>query len=118
MGQVKFQKFLNLGEVMKKLFLLLLSVASISLEATHFQNSMKVRSLGNRNEFLVEMQIEKEEEGGFAPEIIASPKILCVQGEPAEVRIESEDKLDLLLIRVLVSENPAQKVSVKARRLF
>lgn len=93
---------------MKKLFLLLLSLACVSLEAAHFQSSMSVTPISNRDEFLVEMQIEKVHEAGSTPELIASPKIICIQGEPAELKIESEDKFDLLSIRVIVPENFSQ----------
>ncbi len=93
---------------MKKL-LLLISLSCFSLEATHFQSSMSVTPMSNKNEFLVEMQIEKIHEEGSEPELIASPKILCVQGKPAELNIESEDKSDLLSIRVVVPENISQK---------
>ena len=94
---------------MKKLFLSLLSFACVSLEATHFQTSMSVTPLSNQDEFLVEMQIEKIHAEGTPSELIASPKLICVRGEPSELNIESEDKSDLLSIRVLASEKISQK---------
>lgn len=93
---------------MKKLFLSLLSLACISLEATHFQSSMSITSINNGDAFLVEIQIEKVHEVDSTPELIACPKIICVKGEPTEIKIESEDKSDLFFVRVTVPENISQ----------
>lgn len=92
---------------MKNLFFLMLSLACVSLEASHFQSSMTVTPTQNDHEFLVEMQIEKVSEES-APELIASPKIICLQGKPAEFKIESEDQNDLLSIHVMIPENMSE----------
>jgi hypothetical protein len=93
---------------MKKLLLLALSLACVSLEAAHFQSSMSVSSTSNKNEFLVEMQIEKLCDGCSIPELIASPKIICSPGEPAQVTIGSEDQADFLSIQVMIPKNTSQ----------
>lgn len=94
---------------MKKLCLLLLSLASINLEAIHFQSAMSVTPLNNNNEFIVEVQIEKVSDEDSEPELIASPKIICAQGKSAELKIESEDQLDLLCIQIEIPEDISQK---------
>jgi hypothetical protein len=89
---------------MKKLLLLALSIACVSLEAAHFQSSMSVTSTSN-NEFLVEMQIEKLCDGCSIPELIASPKIICARGEPAKLTIGAEGQDDFLAIEVVIPDN-------------
>lgn len=89
---------------MKKLLLLALSLACVSLEAAHFQSSMSVTSTSNKNEFLVEMQIEKLCDGSSITELIASPKIICSRGEPAKLTIGTEDEDDFLAIEVVIPD--------------
>lgn len=93
---------------MKKLLLLVLSFVCVSLEAAHFQSSMSVTSMSNKNEFLVEMQIEKLCDGCTVPELIASPKIICSRGEPAKLTIGTEDQDDFLAIEVVIPDNDSE----------
>lgn len=95
---------------MKKSLFLMLSLATFTLEAAHFQSSMSVTPILNNevNEYLVDMQIKKVVDANSAPQLIASPKIICMQGEPAQLTIESEDKADLLSIQITIPENASQ----------
>ncbi len=98
------------GVDMKKI-LLMLSLAVCNLEATHFQSSMSVTPINGQEtiEYLVEMQIEKVVDGFSSPQLIASPKMICSQGEPAQILFESEDKAELLSIQVVCDESALQK---------
>lgn len=93
---------------MKKLLILLLSFAAFNVEATHFQSSMSVTPISNKNEYLVEMHIKKIIDMHSSPELIASPKIICTPGEPAQLTIESEDKADLLSVQVMIPDSSIQ----------
>lgn len=96
------------GVAMKKLLLLALSLACVSLEAAHFQSSMSVTPTNNKNEFFVEMQIEKLCDGCSIPELIASPKIICSRGEPAKLTIGTEDQDNFLSIKVVIPDNNSE----------
>ena len=104
-------------KIMKRLLFLMLSFAWISVEATHFQSSMSVTPASNRNGFLIEMQIEKIGDGCSTSELIASPKIVCIPGEPAQFTIGSEDQSDFLSIQVMISKN-VSAVDVEASVLM
>lgn len=93
---------------MKSLIFFMLSLACFGLEATHFQSSTSITPVGNENQFLVEIQIKKIFDDCSIPKLIASPQIICVQGQPAKLRIESEDQADLLFIQVMIPENIPQ----------
>lgn len=93
---------------MKNLLFLALSLVGFNLEATHFQSSMSVIPTREKNEFLIEMKIEKVINGCTIPELIASPKIICMQGAPAQVTIGSEDQDDFLSVQVAIPENTSQ----------
>ncbi|MCI0382176.1 MAG: hypothetical protein L0207_03885 [Chlamydiae bacterium] len=90
---------------MKSLLLLIASLTAFSLEAAHFQSSMSVTQLNDTNEYLVKMQIEKINDLDSSRQLIASPSLICLQGQPAQLTIASEDKTDLLSIQVMVPQN-------------
>jgi hypothetical protein len=89
---------------MNKLLLLIFAITCYHLEATHFQSSVQITPTSKNNEFLVETRIEKAIDN-HTTELIASPKLICVQGKPAQLKIESKDRSDLLLIQVMIPEN-------------
>jgi hypothetical protein len=93
---------------MKKLLFSMLSLACMSLEATHFQSSMSVTPINSKNAFLIEMQIEKLLDESSTPTLIACPKIICVPGKPTQLTIESDDQADALSIQVMIPENLSQ----------
>lgn len=93
---------------MKKLFFIALCLATFNLEATHFQSSMNVNPMNNSGEYLVEMQVEKMTDAESAPQLIAAPKIICREGERAEMIIEPEGTGNFLSFQVLASKNPSQ----------
>lgn len=93
---------------MKKFVFSALCLVCFSLESTHFQSTMSVSPMSSKNTFLVEMEIEKVI--GSHSELMASPKIICVQGVPAELKIESSNQEDLLFIQVMIPENLSQTV--------
>jgi hypothetical protein len=103
--------------MMKNLFFLILSLVCVSLEATHFQSSMSVTPISDKNEFLIDMQIEKISDGCSSPELIASPRIICIPGEPAQLTIGSEDQSDFLSIQIIIPENTSQ-IGVQASVLM
>lgn len=73
------------------------------LEASHFHSAISVTPM-NETDYFAEIQIEKifdEKES----EIIATPTLMCVKGERAELIVESEDHRDLLSIQLLVPED-------------
>jgi hypothetical protein len=94
---------------MKKILFLLLNLVLFNLEATHFQSSMNVTPLINENAYLVEMQIKKMVDGQDCPELVATPKIICALDQPAQLTIESEDKVDFISIQVMISDISSQK---------
>lgn len=95
---------------MKTLLFLMLSLATLSLEAAHFQASTSVTQIKKgTNEYLVEMMIEKRMDIHSEPELIASPKILCTEGEPAQLTVASDDQADLISINLLIPKNGSQR---------
>lgn len=94
---------------MKNLFFFLFCMIGLSLEAAHFQSDMTVKPTDHENEYLVEMKIQKFHDGSAIPELVASPKLLCIQGEAAQMRMGSEDEADLLAIDILIPKNDSQE---------
>lgn len=92
------------------LFLALLFVGfGFTVEATHFQSTMSITPVNDKNEYAVNMQIFKVTDATCS-ELVAAPKMLCVPGEPTLLTIESEDKADLLSIEATVLDSPNQKI--------
>lgn len=97
----------------------MLSISALHLEGTHFQSSMSVTpiSCDGINKYHVEMQITKMIDENSIPQLINSSELICIQGEPAHLIIESEDKADLLSIQIILPANTLQK-SVEASILM
>lgn len=85
---------------MKKTFLLLLTVAFVHLQASHFRNSITVTAQAN-NEYLVEVSIETI---GPNPEVLALPVIHCHGNVPAKLLIGTEESGYLIEAQVMQNE--------------
>ncbi|HEX2580211.1 MAG TPA: hypothetical protein VHK67_07415 [Rhabdochlamydiaceae bacterium] len=92
---------------MKKVLLSILCLGSLG--AAPFEHKITVAptekmSESGKKEYLAKIEVTKVSEKG-APIIIASPKMVCVEGTKAEMKIKSPDNVDVLIISVLVPEN-------------
>jgi len=99
---------------MKKVLLSILCLGSLG--AAQFEHKITVAptektSDSGRKVYLAKVKVTKVSEKE-APVIIASPKIVCVEGTKAEVKIKSPDNIDVLIVSVLVPEN--NKAEAKA----
>jgi hypothetical protein len=92
---------------MKKFILSMLCCASLG--AAHFEHKITVTptektSESGKKEYLAKVEVTKISEKG-APLVIPIPKLVCVEGTKAEVKIKSPDNIDVLIVSVLVPEN-------------
>lgn len=93
---------------MKKIIALLLCVAFVSMEAAHYQSTMSITQIGDKNEFLMELEIEKLSEG--SSEVVASPQLICIPGMSSYLTIGSENEADYLFVKALVAKDGSRGV--------
>lgn len=95
---------------MKKWMMLALSLAFVKLQGDpiqeHVQSIVSITSEKN-NEYLVEMRIEKMIDD--QSQVIANPKLMCILGEPAELKIGTKEDSDFLFINAMISETGTEK---------
>ncbi len=92
---------------MKKYLLSALCFASLG--ASPFEHKITVTPTQNvsesgKKEYLAKVEVTKTSEDG-TPMVVASPRLVCVEGTKAQVKIKSVDDVDVLIISVLVPEN-------------
>lgn len=103
-----------------KFYALSLFMALLAVEVTaqiHLSTNI-VPTLATKKsaqEYLVEFKIEKIE--GQERQVIAEPKMLCLEGFPAQLTIESEDKADLIAIQTEIQKSEMSKI-VRTAVLF
>ena len=90
---------------MKRILLTLLFFnCAVLLEAVSYQNSVHITPLADSQEYLVDIRLEKLVNAQSAPELIASPQIICTNGKPAVVNFGTDDK-NQVSINVLIQES-------------
>lgn len=94
------------GYLMNKLLLSILLLTGTALK-TSFQSCASEIPLNNKNtnEYFVEMRILRVVDEHSSPQLIASPKIICVQGQPAQIAIGSENESNFFSVDLVISEN-------------
>jgi hypothetical protein len=88
-------------------------LAIFGLQAAEYTHKIKVMPSENqpasgKKEYIAEVEVKRISEPGAEEEIIATPQLVCIEGAPAEIKIESDDKTDYLLVKVLVPKGSAQ----------
>ena len=95
---------------MKKYLLALLCCASLS--ASQFEHTITITpsqtSESGKKVYLAEIKIMKMFADG-SPFAVATPTLVCVEGEKAEVKVGSQEEGNLLIVSVLVPENNTEE---------
>ena len=95
---------------MKKYLLALLCCASLS--ASQFEHTITITpsqtSESGKKVYLAEIKIMKMFADG-SPFVVATPTLVCVEGEKAEVKVGSQEEGNLLIVSVLVPENNTEE---------
>jgi hypothetical protein len=91
--------------LMKKWILSVLCFASLG--ASEFEHKITVtpteKTTEGKKEYLAQVEITKNNKEGSW--VIPIPNLICIEGAKAEVKVESPDNMDILVVSVLVPEN-------------
>ncbi|HUD00824.1 MAG TPA: hypothetical protein VMR37_00690 [Rhabdochlamydiaceae bacterium] len=91
----------------------IICLATFGLQAADFSHKITITSKTSESgqvEYLAKILVEKKLDEQSALFTIASPELVCVEGETSKLEIVSEDKADELIVTVLVSkENDKSK---------
>ena len=104
---------------MNRYLLSLISLATLGLQAAEFSHQVEIvpteLTEAGQKTYQVNFLIEKKADENSTAEVIATPKLVCVEGVLAKANIGSEDDADYLAVTALVpvdtTENKA-KVTV------
>lgn len=94
---------------MKKYLLALLCCASLS--ASQFEHSITITPQASESEkkmYLAEIKVMKLFADG-SPFVVATPTLVCVEGQKAEVQVGSLEDGNVLVVSVLVPENNTEE---------
>ena len=94
---------------MKKYLLALLCCASLS--ASQFEHTITITpqaSESAKKVYLAEIKVMKLF-GDGSPFPVATPTLVCVEGEKAEVKVGSQEEGNLLIVSVLIPENNTEE---------
>lgn len=98
---------------MKKLLFLVLSLACLNLEATHYTSKLSVTPTSEKNEFLLGIKIEKICDGCSVPELIASPELLCCLGGTTKITMGPEESGEEEAFLWINAAMPANESSIR-----
>jgi hypothetical protein len=97
---------------MKKLFISLFCFISLGLHAAQYHHKISITPLPaheeGKKQFLAKIELTKQLDENSEPFLIDVPKIICLEGELAEVKNESPDTGDLLVIKIFIPENQSE----------
>jgi hypothetical protein len=99
---------------MRSIIFALCLLFTCTMNATYFQTSTNVSCIRQTNgmnpaEYLIEMKIERVRDINSAPEVIASPQIVCLEGKSANLMVEP-DKTTSLSIQVEIFKESMQNI--------